>query len=120
MDPHFDGVIFQTHAAELKRRLARHHPPFAVLDVRPAADYARGHIPGARSVDAGPLTAFPPGTDAGTEFFIVGRDPADPNVRAASLALKRLGAHRPVEFPGGMLEWFQEGHAVEGSRAAAA
>ena len=34
MDPHFDGVIFATHAEELARRIKFEYPPFAVLDVR--------------------------------------------------------------------------------------
>ena len=50
MDMHFDGVIFQTHAAELYRRLAHPHPPFAVLDLRDEPDWAAGRIPGARRI----------------------------------------------------------------------
>ncbi len=42
MDMHFEGVIFHTHADELERRLGHAFPPFAVLDVRPRADHARG------------------------------------------------------------------------------
>ena len=47
MDPHFDGVIFQTHAAELRRRLPHPWPPFVVVDVRPEEEYEKGRIPGA-------------------------------------------------------------------------
>ena len=106
MDMHFEGVIFQTHAAELRRRLDRPHPPFAVLDLRAEADWAAGHIPGARAASVAALEhGLPEGTTPATEFFLVGSGPTDPAPRAASVALKRLGAHRRVEFSGGMHEW---------------
>ena len=34
MDPHFEGVIFQTHANELVKRLGKAFPPFCVIDLR--------------------------------------------------------------------------------------
>lgn len=106
MDMHFDGVIFQTHAAELSRRLDHSHPPFAVLDLRDEPEWAAGHIPGARNTSLETLErGLPEGTTTGTEFFLVGSGPADPAPRAASLALERLGARRRVELPGGMHEW---------------
>jgi rhodanese-related sulfurtransferase len=119
MDPHFDGVIFKTHSGELRRRLTRPFPPFLVIDVRPRAAYERGHIAGALAATADDLTALPPGTTAHTEFFVVGAGPEDPAMRAASLALQHLGAHRIVELTGGMYEWELQGHPVErGTRAA--
>ena len=106
MDMHFDGVIFQTHAAELHRRLDHAHPPFAVLDLRDEAAWAGGHIRGARNVSLDALDqGLPEGTTTATEFFIVGAGPRDSSVRDASLALQRHGAQRRVEFPGGMEEW---------------
>jgi rhodanese-related sulfurtransferase len=103
MDPHFDGVIFQTHAAELRRRIRRPHPPFAVLDVRGNEAWRQGRIPGA--VPAGELTALPDGVAASAEIFVVGSGPDDQRVRAASLRLRELGARRVVELTGGMSEW---------------
>jgi len=112
MDPHFDGVIFKTHAAEVSRRLGRSFPPFCVLDVRPRADWERGHIPGAVSAnDRG--AALPAGTTERTEFIVVGAEPEDPAMRAASLDLRRQGAHRVVELTGGMTEWKLAGHPTE-------
>lgn len=114
MDMHFDGVIFQTHAAELARRLGHPHPPFAVIDVRGQGEWAAGHIPG--SLPATPATlerGLPDGTTSQTEFFVVGSDPTDPAPRAASLELERLGATRRVELPGGMAEWTALGLPVE-------
>jgi rhodanese-related sulfurtransferase len=114
MDPHFDGVIFKTHAAELRRRIARPFPPFVVLDVRPEADFRRGHIPGA--VWAGHLDfarAVPGLGTPGLEVIVVGGEPEETWVREASLALKRLGGRRVVELTGGMVEWEQAGGPVE-------
>jgi rhodanese-related sulfurtransferase len=106
MDPHFDGVIFKTHPAELVRRMRRPHPPFVVLDVRPAEERGRGIIPGAnplRSIDLD--GALPPGTSPLTEFFVVGRDQYDEEVRRTTMRLRELGARRVVELTGGMFEW---------------
>jgi rhodanese-related sulfurtransferase len=115
MDPHFDGVIFQTHPAELARRLARPFPAFRLFDVRPPRDHATGRIPGAVALSAAQVgEALPPGATPTTELFVVGRGPGDPAVRELSLALRRLGAHRVVELAGGMHAWREAGFAVEG------
>ena len=105
MDPHFDGVIFKTHAAELIRRIRRPHPPFCVVDARWRGEFEEGHIPGAFPAGPDGLAALPPGTTERTELFVVGSGPEDPAMRRASLALRRLGAHRVVELTGGMVEW---------------
>ena len=81
MDPHFDGVIFQTHPAELARRMRSPRPPFLVVDVRAASEQARGTIPGAVAVSSTDLAALPGGADAKTEFIVVGGDLEDPEVR---------------------------------------
>lgn len=114
MDPHFHGVIFQTHAAELRRRIARTSPPFVVVDVRPEKDYRRGHIP--RAVWGGHLDfarAAPALAQPGNEVFVVGSAHEDPMIREASLALRRLGARRVVELTGGMVEWADAGGSLE-------
>lgn len=105
MDMHFEGVIFHTYADELNRRLDRAFPPRAVLDVRPRTDHARSRIRGSLSIDPERLDALPASVDQATELFVVGADRADSGVRKAALALKRLGAHRVVEFQGGYHEW---------------
>lgn len=121
MDPHFDGVLFKTHAAELKRRLRYPFPPFRVLDIRPREEYDRGHVPGAVHVVLPHLASgLPEGTAGRVEVFVVGRGPGDEAVRAASLALMRHGAHRIVEFPGGMYEWERAGYPTEGTGRSAA
>ena len=114
MDMHFEGVVFQTHAQELHRRLAHQHPPFAVLDLRSGDAWAEGRIPGAMRVSLDTLEhGLPEGTTEATEFFLVGSGPTDPSPRAASLALQRHGARRRVELPGGMQEWQAVGLPME-------
>jgi ArsR family transcriptional regulator len=120
MDPHFDGVIFTTHSGELRRRLSRPFPPFRILDVRPREEWERGHVPGALSAPPEGITSLPEGADERTELIVVGQEPEDPAMRAATLALKGLGVHRVVELTGGMVEWEMAGGPVEGSEQRAA
>lgn len=120
MDPHFDGVIFKTHSGEVRRRLSKPFPPFILLDVRPRDEWERERIPGSLSAPPEGITALPEGATPRTEFLVVGSTPEDPAMRAASLALMRLGAHRVVEVTGGMTEWKLGGGPVEGSGRQAA
>lgn len=120
MDPHFDGVIFKTHAAEVRRRLQRKHPPCWIVDVRPREEFESGHISGALWAPPEGIVRLPEGTTDHTEFIVVGSAPEDPAMRAASLALKGLGAHRVVELTGGMVEWDLAGGPVETTERQAA
>ena len=52
----------------------------------------------------GTQTVFGEGP-SNADIMMVGEQPGDPAVRAASLALRRLGARRIVELSGGMAEW---------------
>jgi rhodanese-related sulfurtransferase len=114
VDPQFDGMIFQTHAAELARRLRFPLLPFRVVDVRPAADFARGHIPGAVSSSSSrPASLLAEAPNGRLEIFVVGSGPGDPEVREASLALLHAGAHRVVELTGGMVEWELDGGMLD-------
>lgn len=120
MDPHFDGVIFKTHAGELIRRIRRPFPPFCVVDARWRGEYEEGHIPGAFPAGPDGLAALPPGTTEHTEFFVVGSGPEEPAMRRVSLALRRLGARRVVEVTGGMVEWKRAGGPLETGSASPA
>ena len=121
MDPHFDGVIFKTHAAEVRRRLSRPFPPFCLIDVRPREDYEHGHIPGALNPTAVDLAAgLPAGVSGQHEIIVVGAAPEDPAMREASLALRGHGAHRVVELTTGMTDWKRAGYPVEKGGGAAA
>ena len=114
MDPHYDGVIFQTHAAEMIRRLSTSFPACRVLDVRATGEFASGHIPGALCVSSDKLElTLPAGLDLGGEVFVVGAAAGDPAIRQASLALMAHGASRIVELPGGMMEWLEAGGRIE-------
>ena len=113
MDPHFDGVIFQTHAEELQRRLAFDFPPFAVLDVRPVASFRAGTVPGALSASLESLESLPDGVTEETEVIVLGEGPTDPTIRAASERLRELGVHRVVELPGGLHEWLHAGFELQ-------
>jgi len=114
MDPHFDGVIFQTYAAELERRIRTDFPAWCALDIRSAADYAAGHLPGSKSVAIDDLSGrLPAGTDEATEFFVIGAALGDERVRPVSEALRQCGARRVVELAGGIAEWKAFDFALE-------
>jgi len=114
MDMHFDGIIFQSHASELARRLRFEHPPRVVLDVRREAAFAAGHIPGSVRVRPDkPGQGLSSDGAADVEIFIVSDDPTDPRVREASLELKKLGATRVVEIAGAVAEWRQLGLTLD-------
>lgn len=109
MDPHFDGVIYQTHAQELQRRMAFEYPPFAVLDVS-GPEASGSTIPGSTATSLEDLeSALPDGTTPDTEFIVVGEDLEDTATRQISTRLRALGAKRVVEMPGGLREWRDAG-----------
>jgi len=113
-DTHTGGFLFQTHAAEVARRIAKPYPPCAVVDVRAPEEFRRGHIPGAKAVSPAALAhGLPAETTVDTEFIVVAGSPEDTRRRLAAVALKRLGAKRVVEMPGGMVEWRQFGLPLE-------
>ena len=120
MDMHFEGVIFQTHALELSRRVGKSWPPFVLIDIRSTEEFNRGHIEGALHAPVQVLRegGIPEGADAGSEFIIVGREPEDPDVRSASLLLKKAGARRLVELAGGMVAWDHGRYPVSKADAA--
>lgn len=87
----------------------------ALLDVRPAEEYAAGHIPGARSVPFGSLAA---------EVDSLLHLPKDREVVAycrgaycvlAHDAVRLLGSHgvQARRLQDGLLEWRTQGHPVE-------
>ena len=113
IDTHTGPFLFQTHAAALASRMRAAHPPWAVVDARDAAAYARGRIPGAVRVDGRDLGALPKGAEGAAEIFVVGAGPNDASRRRLALALVGLGVRRVTELPGGMAEWEQLGLPVE-------
>ncbi len=90
---------------------------YVILDARPAADYAEGHIPTARSVPyssvddalvavqpyltpAAPIMTYCSGKNCDESFLL-------------SLYLRRQGFTNVVLFSGGFETWSAEGHPIE-------
>lgn len=110
---HFSGSFaFETDCWDVHAALMQ-GPDFALLDVRSAEDYARGHVPGAahlphRKITESRLAAFP----AGTKFVVYCAGPHCNGAQRAALRLAQLG--RPVKLMlGGMTGWLDEGFEIE-------
>lgn len=85
-----------------------------VLDMRPADEYAAGHIPGARNLSLAELEALIPSLERGTEIVAYCRGPYCVFAHQAVAALRRHGLDaRRME--GGLPEWREEGRPVQGS-----
>jgi hydroxyacylglutathione hydrolase len=87
----------ELHAPGIRRALATGH---AVIDVRPSADFATGHIPGALSMPMGDSLATWAGTliDEGRDIVLLGDDAA--RLRAAQRVLALIGLDRVVAWAG--------------------
>ena len=110
---HFsESFAFETDCWDVHEALMK-GPGFALLDVRSAEDYARGHVPGAahlphRKITESRLAAFP----AGTKFVVYCSGPHCNGAQRAALRLAQLG--RPVKLMlGGMTGWLDEGFGIE-------
>ena len=97
---------------ELLARIASSTPP-VVLDVRSAAEFAEGHVPGAKNIPfwavawrAGELGARP-------DDPIVVYCGHGPRAQVAIAALRARGFTRVACLAGHMAQWREEGHAVE-------
>jgi len=90
---------------------ARRGPATEVWDVRPPAEYAAGHVPGAISVPPEKVPARVRALPPGTEVVAYCRGPfcafADEAVRAL-----RAAGHRAARLEGGFPEWRREGRPV--------
>lgn len=86
---------------------------FVVLDVRPAADFGNGHVPGALNIGLGGQFASWAGTliSEGASIVIVADDPA--GVDEAVTRLARVGIESVTGYlAGGMYAWHQDGLPV--------
>jgi len=106
-------LAFETDCADVAADLAAGTPPYALLDVRSAATYARGHVAGAlnvpsSSIDADVAASLPDGL---LVVYCWG-----PGCNGAHKAAAALSAHgRQVkEMIGGFEYWVREGLPVEG------
>ncbi|MBD3763223.1 MAG: metalloregulator ArsR/SmtB family transcription factor [Rhodobacterales bacterium] len=95
--------------ADLAQRLAE--GAVTVLDVRPADEYAAGHIPGAIHATLADLDRILPALPPGAEIVACCRGPYCLYAHQAVAALRRQGLNaRRLE--GGLPEWRAEGRAV--------
>lgn len=99
--------------ADLAAGAATGTPGFVVVDARSAADYARGHVPGARSLPhatIGEHTAATLDRDALVVTYCWG-----PHCNGATQAAAKLAGlgFRVKEMIGGFDYWRREGYDVE-------
>lgn len=82
-----------------------------VLDVRPADEYAAGHIPGALNATLGDLDRILPTLDPGAEIVAYCRGPYCIYAHQAVAALRRCGLDAR-RMDGGLPEWREDGRPV--------
>ncbi|TGQ08586.1 MULTISPECIES: metalloregulator ArsR/SmtB family transcription factor [unclassified Mesorhizobium] len=83
-----------------------------LIDVRPADEFALGHVPGAINVPLGEIKAWSAGTDASREVIAYCRGPWCVMSFEAVAALRSLG-HSARRLEDGMPEWKAAGLPVE-------
>lgn len=99
--------------ADLEARLA--DGSVTVLDVRPADEFAAGHIPGALNLRLADLERLCPTLARDTEIVAYCRGPYCIDSRQAEAALRKLGLNAR-RLDGGLPEWREEGRAVLANR----
>jgi rhodanese-related sulfurtransferase/DNA-binding transcriptional ArsR family regulator len=82
-----------------------------VLDMRPADEYASGHIPGARNVTLADLERILPSLEPGTEIVAYCRGPYCIYAHQAVAALRKHGLNAK-RLEGGLPEWREDGRPV--------
>jgi hydroxyacylglutathione hydrolase len=97
---------------ELLDRIATPTPP-TILDVRSAAEFAEGHVPGAKNI---PFWAVPwraSKLGAGPDDPIVVYCGHGPRAQLAIAALRARGFTRVACLAGHMASWHEAGYPVE-------
>ncbi|MDM7971256.1 MAG: metalloregulator ArsR/SmtB family transcription factor [Paracoccaceae bacterium] len=82
-----------------------------VLDMRPADEYASGHIPGARNITLADLERILPTLEPGTEIVAYCRGPYCIYAHQAVAALRKHGLNAK-RLEGGLPEWREDGRPV--------
>ncbi|SFB70949.1 rhodanese-like domain-containing protein [Massilia yuzhufengensis] len=110
---HFGGAFeYETDCADVHGALAEGNQDFVLFDVRSAAQFAAGHVPGALHMPYGKLVEaklrdYP----AGTLFVVYCAGPHCNGAHRGAERLARLG--RPVKLMiGGLTGWLDEGFAL--------
>lgn len=113
---HFEARLsFETDCSDVWYATRHEQKDFVLVDVRNAALYAAGHVPGAiniptRMIGEPRLEEFP----AETMFVVYCAGPHCNGANKAAVKLARLG--RPVkEMIGGLTGWIDEGLGLERS-----
>ena len=113
---HFEARLsFETDCSDVWYATRHEQKDFVLVDVRTAALYAAGHVPGAiniptRMIGEPRLEEFP----ADTLFVVYCAGPHCNGANKAAVKLARLG--RPVkEMIGGLSGWIDEGLGIERS-----
>jgi len=105
-------LTLETDCDDVNAALRSGEPGFVLLDVRGAAAFARGHVPGALHLPRLEITTARMAQWPGSTLFVVYcAGPHCNGADKAALALARLG--RPVKLMiGGMTGWADEGFEV--------
>lgn len=84
---------------------------WVLIDVRPEVEYAHGHLPGARRVDAGELDAFARSLGEEARVVVYCRGPFCEGAARALRVLTEMGVDA-CRWRGGVLEWQAQGCAL--------
>ena len=95
--------------ADLEQRLAE--GSVTVLDMRPADEFALGHIPGALNIALAELDRLVAGLDPGAEIVAYCRGPYCVYAHQAVAALRKRGLNAR-RLDGGLPEWREDGRPV--------
>lgn len=117
VDSHFADRDNPVSTEELAEAMARGQ--CLVVDVRPAEEYAAGHIPGAVNLPLERLARGMADLPKERELVIYCRGPYSPLSHEAALSLRRHG-YSVRRFAGGFPDWRLAGHPVAQRRPRAA
>jgi len=89
-----------------------------LIDPRPPADFAKGHIPGARNLQLStiqPNDPLDPTIDRFKNIVVYGKDPSSAAARAMAKTLMAKGYSNVVWFATGIHSWLTTGGQLEGT-----
>jgi rhodanese-related sulfurtransferase len=83
-----------------------------LIDVRTAAEYAEGHVPGARLICLDTLAARAHEIPKDKDVYLICRSGAR-SAQAADYLMRNCGHNHVINVSGGTMAWIQAGYAVE-------
>jgi rhodanese-related sulfurtransferase len=103
-------IMSNISASDLKQRLAAGE--VTLIDVREPAEFAGGHVPGARNVPLGQLKGLDIAASNGKALVLVCA-----SGRRSAAGCAQLAAHAPgaLSLEGGTAAWVKAGGALEGA-----